>query len=112
MSLASIYITAPSRDEAVRLSRALLEQRLIACANILENATSLYWWQGGIETASECVIIAKTQMRLVHRVTQVAAELHPYEVPCITATPILKCNRAYADWVEAETAAAADQDVF
>ena len=104
MSLATLYVTAPSREDAERIAQALLEKRLIACANILDGATSLYWWEGKIERAAEAVLIAKTQMRLVTRAAELIVELHPYDVPCVTAMPILKSHRQYAQWVEAETA--------
>lgn len=112
MSLASVYITVPTKEEALRIVQGLLEQRLIACANILEGATSLYWWEGKIETATECVVVAKTQTSLAHRVTAVASELHSYDVPCITITPILRANRPYTEWVEAETAPAVEQSLI
>jgi len=103
MSLATMYVTTPNKTDAERIARALLEKRLVACANILENATSLYWWDGQIQGDQECVMICKTQMRLVDKAAALIEELHPYDVPCVTAMPILKATRAYAEWVLTET---------
>lgn len=104
MSLATLYVTAPSKDDALRIARALLEKRLVACANILDGCTSLYWWDGQIQSDQECVMICKTRMILANKATALIEELHPYDVPCVTAMPILKANRKYAEWVAAETA--------
>ncbi len=108
MSLATLYVTTPTKADAERIARALLEKRLVACANILEGCTSLYWWDGRIQSEQECVMICKTQMRLVNQAAVFIEELHPYDVPCVTAMPILKANRKYSDWVNAETAQPGD----
>ena len=103
MSLATVYMTAPNRAEAERIAQALLDARLIACANILDGGTSLYRWDGELQSEQETVMIAKTQMRLVQQACKLIAELHPYDVPCVTAMPVLKSHREYAEWVVAET---------
>lgn len=103
MSLATLYVTTPSKEDALRIAQALLEKRLVACANILEGCTSLYWWDGRIQSDQECVMICKTRMTLVTRAAALIEELHPYDVPCVTAMPILKAARKYAEWVVAET---------
>jgi periplasmic divalent cation tolerance protein len=103
MSLATLYMTAPSREEAERIGRELLEHRLVACVNITENVLSLYRWEGKIQKEREAVLIAKTQMQVAHRCIARIKELHPYEVPCVTVMPILKSLPEYREWVERET---------
>ncbi len=103
MSLATLYMTAPTRDDCLKIGRALLEKRLVACVNVFDGVQSLYWWQGKIEESSEAVLIAKTQMRLVNACVEAVKPLHPYEVPCITGIPVLKANPDYIRWVITET---------
>lgn len=99
-----IYITAPNRDEAVSLARSLVEARLVACANILDGATSVYWWDGAVREESEAVLICKTRSNLVDAVIARVRDLHSYDCPCVVALPIAGGNPAYLDWVRAETA--------
>jgi periplasmic divalent cation tolerance protein len=103
MSLATLYMTAPSREDAERIGRELLERRLVACVNIIDNILSLYWWEGSIQREPEAVLIAKTQMQVAHRCIELIKEIHPYDVPCITVMPILKSLPDYRAWVERET---------
>lgn len=99
-----LYITTSNREEAISIARELLEGRIIACANILDNATSLYWWQGEIEHTAETVIVAKSVMQLVPVATKKIKELHSYECPCIVALPIEHGNHDFLDWLKGEVA--------
>ena len=69
MALYFCYVTAGSRDEALTIGRAVVEERLAACANVLDGLTSIYWWQGALEQAGEAVLILKTRAELVDRLT-------------------------------------------
>jgi periplasmic divalent cation tolerance protein len=104
MSLSLIYVTASSRDEAVKLGRALVEARLVACVNVVDGATSLYWWQGAVQEEREAVMVAKTRTELVDAVTAKVRELHSYALPCVVAVPIAGGNPEFLDWVAGETA--------
>ena len=101
------YMTAGSRDEALAIGRALVEERLAACANLIEGMTSIYRWRGSIQEDPEVVLIAKTRRELVGRLTERVRELHSYETPCVVALPLQGGNPAFLDWIAAETAAAA-----
>ncbi len=93
-----VYITTKDHEEATRLGRSLLEAKLVACVNILSQMQSLYWWEGAIEAAAECVLIAKTRKELVEKViAQVKAE-HSYDCPCVVAWPISEGNPAFLEW--------------
>jgi periplasmic divalent cation tolerance protein len=94
-----LYITASNREEAISLARELLGHRLIACANIVDQATSLYWWQGAIEHTSEALIIAKSFSFHVRAITDKVKELHTYDCPCVVATPIADGNTDYIKWL-------------
>ena len=98
-----IYVTAGSREEALRIARALVEERLVACANILGEATSIYRWQGKVEEASETVLIAKTHKDLVEKALTRVQALHSYDVPCAVAYDIAVGLPAYLAWIDVET---------
>ena len=94
-----IYITAKDKDEARKIGKALVEQRLAACVNILDNMNSLYWWEGRVQDAREAVLIAKTSNAAAPRVREVLAREHPYEVPAILTLALADVNAPYRDWL-------------
>ncbi|MCH9053675.1 MAG: divalent-cation tolerance protein CutA [Proteobacteria bacterium] len=104
MKHAFLYITVGNAEEAASIARDLLDARLIACANIIDGAKSLYRWEGKIAEESEVVMIAKTREDLVGKVIDRVRELHSYDCPCIVALPIVAGNPAFLDWIEKETA--------
>ena len=104
MDLRLVYMTAGSRDEAKKIGRALVEERLAACANVIDGMESVYWWQGKLTEDREAVLIAKTRAELVPALTQRVKELHSYTVPCVVALPLVGGSPAYLAWLEAETA--------
>jgi periplasmic divalent cation tolerance protein len=101
----SIYIVAPSREVAEKIGRLLVEERLVACVNIIAGAHSLYRWKGKVEAADELVLIVKSRTALFERLEKRVKELHPYECPCIVAWPIEKGHQPYLDWIAEETKA-------
>lgn len=100
-----VYMTASSNDEAIRIGRALVEERLAACANILPGMRSLYWWDGRVQDDKETVLIVKTRAAFVPALTERVKALHSYSVPCVVALPIVAGNPAYLDWLLGETVA-------
>src|SRR5919106_4872515 len=103
MTACFCYVTAGSKDEALRIGRALVDERLAACANVLDGMISVYWWQGSLEQADEAVLILKTRAELVEPLTARIRELHSYECPCVVALPIAAGNPDYLDWIAGET---------
>lgn len=99
-----IYVTAETAEEARRIARVLVEERLAACANVLGPVTSYYWWQDALQEDSEAVLVAKTREDLVERLVERVVALHNYECPCVVALPIESGNPAFLDWIAAETA--------
>lgn len=103
MSASFLYITAPNRDDALRIGRTLVEERLVACVNVLDGMRSVYRWQGKVEEAQEAVLIAKTRSELVEQVTARVQELHTYDCPCVVSWNLEAGNPAYLDWIRDET---------
>ena len=97
------YVTAANREEALKLATVLVEERLAACANIIEGVTSLYWWQGEVQREAEVSLIVKTRAELIEALKRRVCEIHSYTVPCVVAWPITAGNEAYLDWVRGET---------
>lgn len=97
------YITVGTEDEAKRIARTLLDERLIACANILPGVTSLYRWDGRVAEDREVVLIVKTRSGLVSAMTERVQALHSYDCPCVVSLPIEDGNPAFIDWIRAET---------
>lgn len=98
-----IYITAPKKAEASKIAKALVEARLVACANIFDSVSSVYWWEGKVVEDQESIIVAKTQDKLVDKVISKTKELHSYSVPCIVALNIDEANPDYLKWLTTET---------
>ena len=98
-----VYITAGSREEALRVGRALVEERLAACANVRGDVTSVYWWEGKLQEDSEAVLIAKTRAELVERLVAKVREVHSYDCPCVVTLPIQEGYDEFLRWIEKET---------
>jgi periplasmic divalent cation tolerance protein len=94
-----VFITASTEEEAKKIADELLSKRLIACANILSKVSSLFWWQGRIDSAEEVFLILKTKECLLDEVIKVAKELHSYETAEIIALPIIGGNEDYLQWI-------------
>ena len=100
MSVVSVYALFANREEAERIGRAVVDEQLAACVNMLGPVASIYRWQGRVEQAEEVAGILKTTRDRADELITRIAELHSYEVPCVVTWPIDKVLRAYADWVE------------
>lgn len=100
MTIVSIYAVFANAEEAERIGRAVVEERLAACINILPPCRSIYRWRGEIESCEEVPAILKTHGWKADELVERIAQLHSYQVPCIAVWPIEKLLRAYADWVE------------
>jgi periplasmic divalent cation tolerance protein len=98
-----VYTTYPSIVEAEEAGRALVEQRLAACVNILPGMISHYRWEGAIERAEETVMLIKTRASLAAAVRAWVKDKHSYETPAILVLPIESVDQTYLAWVMAET---------
>jgi periplasmic divalent cation tolerance protein len=95
--------TAPDAEQAARIARALVEERLIACASLVPGLTSIYRWQGEVQTEPEVLLVMKTRRALVGRLKERLPALHPYEVPELIVTEVQDGLEAYCRWVRDET---------
>lgn len=100
MSVVSVYAIFANDEEAERIGRAVVDERLAACINILSPVRSIYRWKGAIETADEVGAILKTSDAGVDALITRIAGLHSYDVPCIVSWPVEKVLGTYAAWVE------------
>ncbi|WP_028970380.1 divalent-cation tolerance protein CutA [Sphingomonas sp. URHD0057] len=100
MSVVSVYAIFANAEEAERIGRAVIEERLAACINILAPVRSIYRWQGEIESADEIAAILKTTAEGADALIARIAALHSYDVPCIVTWPVDKLLAGYSDWVE------------
>ncbi len=98
-----ILVTTSSKEEARKLADALLEERLIACANIVEGIRSLFRWQESVCNEEESLLILKTLACRLEEIQTRVEELHSYEVPEIIALPVIGGSEDYLDWVAQES---------
>ena len=102
MEINMVYITAGSKDEAKRIGKVLINARLAACVNIIENMTSMYMWDGKLQDASETILIAKTTKERVSDLMEKVTTLHSYDCPCIVCLPVSDGNPAFLKWIANE----------
>jgi periplasmic divalent cation tolerance protein len=99
----AVLLTAPDDETARRIARALVEERLAACVNVLPGLRSIYRWQGQVEEADEVLLVAKTRAARVAALAARVRALHPYALPEVVALPVDDGSRAYLRWVVAES---------
>ena len=102
-----IITNLPDRAQALALAQKLVEDRLVACVNVLADCTSVYRWQGKSETAIEVPLLIKTLAQHYIAVERLIKSEHPYELPEIIAVPISSGLPAYLRWIADETSSTA-----
>lgn len=100
----SVQIVTASRAEGDKIARALIEEKLAACVNIIPAVQSFYRWQDKIEESAEVILLAKTRNELFEPLRKFVKALHSHECPCIIATPLTQGHGPYLDWIAAQTA--------
>ncbi|KAF0177852.1 MAG: periplasmic divalent cation tolerance protein [Nitrospirae bacterium] len=98
-----VFITAPNEEEAAKMARVLVEEKLAGCVNIVRSISSIYSWQGKTEDDSEALMICKTKKSLFDALKERVIQLHPYTVPEIVALPIIAGSEKYLDWLREVT---------
>ncbi len=98
-----VFVTASTEQEAENIARLLVEQRKVACVNIVPRVHSLFWWQGKLDSAQESLLIVKTRASLLDEIVTLVREIHSYHTPEIIALPIVGGNQDYLDWIDKET---------
>jgi periplasmic divalent cation tolerance protein len=102
-SIVTVYATFADSDEADRIARLLVEERLAACANILGTCRAIYRWQGAIEQGDEVAALFKTRADVADKLIARLGELHSYDVPAAVVWPIAGALPDYARWVRDES---------
>ena len=98
-----VLVPVASEEEAVRIARSVVEERLAASANIVPGLRSFYRWEGVVEDARELLVIAKTQRERVSQLIARIEALHSYDVPGIISLPIEQGLPSYLEWIARST---------
>ncbi len=98
-----IYITTGSISEAKKIGRTLVEEKLVACSNIISPIRSIYSWQGEICDDKEVLMVLKTRKALFKQIVNRVEDLHSYDVPEIIAMPIIEGSTKYLSWINEVT---------
>jgi len=100
-----VFITTSSEDEAAKIARALVQERLAACVNIVKGVRSIYSWRGKIEDSTETLMVVKTKKALFKRLEKRVTGLHSYSVPEVISVPITDGSKDYLKWLDEVTGA-------
>jgi periplasmic divalent cation tolerance protein len=99
-----VYVTVSNLEEAEKIAKAVVTERLAACANVLGTIGSVYVWQGHLEQGTEVALLLKTREAVVDALIARVTQLHSYECPAILALPVLGGHPEFLKWVCAQTA--------
>lgn len=94
-----VLITVP-KEKGEELSKFIVENKLGACVNRVEEVSSIYWWKGNIEEDKESLLVIKTSSAKFGKLLEKVKEVHPYTVPEIIALPIVAGNEDYLKWIK------------
>jgi periplasmic divalent cation tolerance protein len=94
-----VLVTAPDAEVGARIGRALVEEGLVACANLVPGVRSIYRWEGAVHDDAEVLLILKTRAALSDALAARVRALHPYELPEVLALPVAGGSEPYLDWV-------------
>ena len=97
-----LYITTSESSESEKIAKILLEEKLVACSNIIPQVKSLYLWKGQIEEDNESVLLIKTRADKIDKVIKRVKEIHSYQTPCILEFNVKKGSNEYLQWMEKE----------
>ena len=95
-----VLMTSSNKEEAIKIVRTLLEERLIACANMIDPVSSFFWWKEKIEEENETLVIMKSHQELFKKLSKRVKELHSYDIPEILAIPITEGSQSYLNWMK------------
>jgi periplasmic divalent cation tolerance protein len=95
----AVLVTAPDKSTARKLARAALTSKLIACANLIPEVESHYWWKEKVERGKEVLMLLKTTLGQVKPLEKLIVSLHPYDTPEFLVLTIKSGNRRYLAWL-------------
>jgi periplasmic divalent cation tolerance protein len=99
-----VLVTAPTPDRAAEIARALVDERLAACGNVVPAIRSIYRWEGKVQDDQEALLVLKTTRARFEALRERVLSLHPYEVPEVIALPVDAGSAPYLAWIARETA--------
>lgn len=99
----SVYVTFANEQEAEKIAKVVVTERLAACANLLGAVTSFYWWNDAVQSDPEVAVLFKTRAGSVERLSHRIVELHSYDCPCVVALNIDGGHPDYLRWITKET---------
>ena len=105
--ICEVVITAPEADWLRDFSKSLVVERFAACGHSIAEIRSIYRWEGQVHDKLEARVMLHTRQSLVAEIIEVTRREHPFEVPCVIATPVTEANLEYHAWVIEETRAPA-----
>ena len=94
-----LQITLPTAEAAHEMATKLVQEKLVACAQVCGTVQSVYTWKGVCETSQETLLLAKTKLSFFERLESAVRADHPYECPQIVALPIVTANADYLNWL-------------
>jgi periplasmic divalent cation tolerance protein len=97
-----VLVTAPTPERAAELARALVEERLAACGNVVPGVRSIYRWEGKVQDEAEALLVLKTTRARFDALRDRILALHPYEVPEVLALRVEAGSERYLAWVAGE----------
>lgn len=98
-----IFCTVPNKDEAKKISKALIGENLAACVSTVDKVNSIFSWNKELCSENELLLIIKTRRELFDKIEAVIKAFHSYNVPEIIALPIIAGSQDYLGWIEHET---------
>jgi periplasmic divalent cation tolerance protein len=103
VSACVVLVTCPTAERAAEIARALVEERLAACGNVIPGLRSIYRWEGKVQDDAEALLVLKTTGERFEALRERVLSLHPYQVPEVIALPIEAGSAPYLAWIAAET---------
>jgi periplasmic divalent cation tolerance protein len=100
MKYVLMYVPCPTKEEARKIGKTLVERRIAACVNVTGKVDSIYWWEGKIEDNHDYLLLVKTREDKGKEITDLIKEMHSYDCPCIVAFPIVGGSKEYGEWID------------
>lgn len=100
MAYRFLYVMVPDKAAGMKIARTLVQEKKVACANVMDGATSVYWWEGKMEESAEAMLIAKTTADLVGAAIDRIKEIHSYSCPGVVSLRIDEGNVDYLNWIK------------
>lgn len=98
-----VYVTAKDLAEGQKIADYLVEQKLVACVNIVKDVQSVFAWEGKVDRSSEVLLVMKSRKALMPRIIRAVKMVHSYQLPEIIAIPIVGGSREYLNWITRST---------